>query len=858
VTGLPNALRLIHFLSALMVCSLAAPDLCSAARNSSAPQAVRIGNPRVVALLFEADVRFNTGFRRAALEMYGKADESGTCPPGLRAAYAANGGSAERLYLDMEAAKAGDMRALRAALDRLYLGRNDPEVDPQLALSVYEVSKRAAPKASFEGEPEIAELLRMSAAPGAFDIVGFLRKHTSGKGVSTEESPAEQNPYFLWDLAEELSSAQSAEKANAELVLQLVARGGGTLSERLSAVRAAFKNWKDKRPAAFSCLEHLSGPVSVRHAFGRGLAQWERNQSQRTAALLAVARAREVGPLLERALESANTVAVEKVGNLHCSDRYSRAWQKGLFLRWELEKALRLMESAFSGSKPEVSQSPGEALDAYNLWKDAATTSLPEHLQNEDLADGVGPCLAFPYRSDLANVLGRSEAFIAQCAELFARVNSSLSQESWRGLLTAELMRQFDGTLSSLERRHQATTGGLTRERPDQGSLRTSQTGAERLGEEASALESVLATFRAGLKGGQAVLFDAMQEGAVAWMEQRVAASSGELGRAGGSDGPKRDALRYTWLRDMQPLLAGCVPSFAVPVGFADPVLRAQLKASTRASAAASREGGGDAWVEYGNRAARFLHSLSPSLGEEDWMGWLSLQRAFEIPGCALLYTQKEKEWMEDEGHNERAAESESKFKRMEAVFKDARSMDVDLKDVEGLVSSEDGRLRIVSWNAHTGGTMRDYCAIAQFRGPDGRVGCAVMENPDNEGEIFVGVFGEVSKIETVVTDSKEAIYMIWSHGKSSAHRWSDSVTALLLRNGRLEKTPFFQTKKNLLSRIEIEYGSDADEAGAGFRFSKNGNTTFLVPVISDQFQFSGKFFKYVFDGKKFVFSGFQ
>jgi hypothetical protein len=853
-----KALWLNNFLWALVVCAATHPCPCSAAKNPPATPAARAGKSNVARFLFEGDVRFNIGLRQPALELYRKAHQSETCPPGLLAAYAANGGFAERLYLDMEAAKTGDMRALRAALDRLYLGRTDPEVDPQVALALYETSKRANPKASFEGEREIAELLRMAGAPPAFDIVGFLKTHLPAKKESAEEPPAEPNPYFLWDLAEELSVANSVEKADAELVLQLVARGGGTLSERLSAVRAAFKNWQDKGPAAFSCLEHLSGPVSVRHAFRLGLAKWEREHSQRTVALLGRAREKGVGPLMERALGGANALAAEKAGHLHFSDRYSRDWQKALFLRWEIERTLRRVESAFSGSKPDLSLPPGQVLESYKVWRTAATTSLPEHLQDEDLGDSIGPCLAFPYPSDLANVLGKSESVAVECAALFARVNPSLSQEDWKGWLTAAVMREFDGSAPSLERRSQAPTNGLVAEDPARRSPKLSQPAVDSMEKEGPALEEALSAVRAGWKGEQAALFDSMREAASLWLERRASSTSGEGGPGGGPTGVLRSSLQYRWLREIQPLLAGCIPSHAVPFGFAETVLKAQQNASLGVSAAGNHAVQDGGWLEYRNRAARFLHSVSPSLREEDWKAWLSLNRAFEIPECALLFTKEERERKEDEGYSENGAESEAKFRGFEAVLKDPRSMEIDLKGMDGLVTSEDGRLRIVSWDTHTGGTMRDYCALAQFKAPDGGVGYAVLENSDNEGVGSVGVFGEVLKIETVVSDSKEAVYMIWSHGKSSAHRWGDAVTAVSLRSGRIEQKPFFQTKKNLLSRVEIEYGGEAEEAGAEFRFSKKGKPTFLVPVISDQFQFSGKFFKYEFDGKVFVFSGFQ
>ena len=74
--------------------------------------------------------------------------------------------------------------------------------------------------------------------------------------------------------------------------------------------------------------------------------------------------------------------------------------------------------------------------------------------------------------------------------------------------------------------------------------------------------------------------------------------------------------------------------------------------------------------------------------------------------------------------------EFEARYKRTETVFKDPRALNVNLKDAPGVVSSEDGRLRIVSWDTGTGGTMNEYCSMAQFKSPDGKAGFALLDNP--------------------------------------------------------------------------------------------------------------------------------
>ena len=119
-----------------------------------------------------------------------------------------------------------------------------------------------------------------------------------------------------------------------------------------------------------------------------------------------------------------------------------------------------------------------------------------------------------------------------------------------------------------------------------------------------------------------------------------------------------------------------------------------------------------------------------------------------------------------------------------------------------------------------------------------------------------MGVAGSVGqKIETIVTKSQGTVYLLWWTARTSTRFWAEGVTAVRLHNGRIESVPFFKTKKALLSSIQFGYGIDSD---AEFRFVKTPEYTLLVPIISDEYRFSGKFFKYVFDGSKFVFSGVQ
>jgi len=443
----------------------------SAAKDALAERTGKISHAGVLRILFEADVFQKLDASARARELYQRADPSGTCPERLVSAYLATNGYGERLFLEMEAARNGDMPALRAAMDRLYLDGSSQPGNPLLALELYDAAKKANPKHSLPGEAEIVDLLKMAVAAGPFDLDAFLNQH----------NVTERGPYFLWKLAEEASVNGRFGKPDSELVLQLVVRGSGSLSERLSAVRAAYTNWAGKGEARFEYKSHLKS-----------------------------------------------------------------------------------VEGAASEKKEE-----------YEL----------------------------------------------------------------------------------------------------------------------------------------------------------------------------RDEER---------------------------------------------------------------------------------ERAFQ-----------------------------ARFQRLETVFKDPRVLSMDLKGVPDVASSEDGKLRIVSWDTQTGGTMHNYCSLAQFKSPDGKAGYALLQHPDQNGSgTPAHIFGEVQGIDTLAFGANETVYLVWTSSRVSTRTFSECVTAVSLKDGKVDNHPFFKTKRTLLSEIQFESRVQDNGERPEFEFSKTNGHILLVPIISERGDFSGKFFKYIFDGKRFGYSG--
>jgi hypothetical protein len=243
------------------------------ASNGSADKLTAKKSLQAVAkILFEADVHLAAGDEGRARELYTKAVAPGPFSTSYMYAYLAAEEQSEQLFCKIEAAKKGYMPALLQALDQLYLGRADFYTDPLIAWDLYQTAKKANPKGTFEQEEDVASLLKMAVAAGPFDTAAFFKKHSLARQKFEDGEGAiptmrkNKEPYALWEMAESASVDGSHGQADGRLVLQLVARGPATLSERLSAVTAAHKTWMSGRQSGFKLLDHIGPEKAAEYA----------------------------------------------------------------------------------------------------------------------------------------------------------------------------------------------------------------------------------------------------------------------------------------------------------------------------------------------------------------------------------------------------------------------------------------------------------------------------------------------------------------------------------------------------------------------------------------------------------------
>ena len=389
--------------------------------------------------------------------------------------------------------------------------------------------------------------------------------------------------------------------------------------------------------------------------------------------------------------------------------------------------------------------------------------------------------------------------------------------------------------------------------------------------------EEDLKALQKGFSSEQKKLFESAREAAEGWISAQSSVDHGDGGIRGD---PIHAEFNHQgqkeWLKQWEPLLAGYVPSIVYPWVWAQEVVdgltRESLENEDASAPLEKRKNEASAWAEYRDHAARFLYSISPALSEEDWKGWLCEVRRMSgegadtapelLKGSILDSVKKERRASEPQSVKairERKEQSfDEEFKRVESVFKDPRSFEVDLTGVRGATVSQDGRLRVFSWNTETGGTAQNYCTFAQYKAPGFGVESTLLEHPDIEGDPDFRVFGDISQIDAMLTKRGETVYLLWTWARTATGRSTESVFAVSWNKGRLKNAPFFKAKKDLLEKIQVESSFEQvvqrEREPTFVRPTEANGYTLLVPIISDQYQFSGKFFEYVFDGELFVF----
>lgn len=174
------------------------------------------------------------------------------------------------------------------------------------------------------------------------------------------------------------------------------------------------------------------------------------------------------------------------------------------------------------------------------------------------------------------------------------------------------------------------------------------------------------------------------------------------------------------------------------------------------------------------------------------------------------------------------------------------------------VATSKDGKFRIYSWDTQTGGTMRDFENVYQYRGDDGKVYASVLPRSKKGG--VHGFSHQIFQLDTGTRHVYLANFtFIFS---TSAIRQELSVFGIDGRklNANLK---LIQTKSGLHNSVGFDYDffsvvNRPERPVTLFHFDDTARS-FRFPVVLDDKKFvnggrvTDKFITYRFNGKYFV-----
>lgn len=182
-----------------------------------------------------------------------------------------------------------------------------------------------------------------------------------------------------------------------------------------------------------------------------------------------------------------------------------------------------------------------------------------------------------------------------------------------------------------------------------------------------------------------------------------------------------------------------------------------------------------------------------------------------------------------------------------------------NMKSLEGsdisIVTSDDKKLRIYSWNTHTGGTMNFFeNVIIYSAGGSTKAVEASAFYKQQEGNAE----GEAREIYKVPSES-DKIYLAIYSAKLATNYVAKYITAYSIVNGELKEADVFSSNKEITSSMMYDY-----DYLSNYDFEKmkevntiklaKGNKKLYIPLVQDG-QMTGMWQLYIWDGSKFVYS---
>ncbi|MFY7909743.1 MAG: hypothetical protein ACOVO2_09335 [Emticicia sp.] len=166
------------------------------------------------------------------------------------------------------------------------------------------------------------------------------------------------------------------------------------------------------------------------------------------------------------------------------------------------------------------------------------------------------------------------------------------------------------------------------------------------------------------------------------------------------------------------------------------------------------------------------------------------------------------------------------------------------------ITTSKDKRLKIYSWNEQTGGSMRIFCSIFQFKSNEK----IVIDYPNDYEDTFYSAIHEV-KI------GQRTYYLAINNGIYSNKDASQAIEAFYIKNNKvIRSTDLFVSKNNQTGDIEVSYDFfsvvDRPERPVEIISYDNRLKIVYIALVDESGKVSNSNLLYQLKGEKFVYIG--
>ena len=229
---------------------------------------------------------------------------------------------------------------------------------------------------------------------------------------------------------------------------------------------------------------------------------------------------------------------------------------------------------------------------------------------------------------------------------------------------------------------------------------------------------------------------------------------------------------------------------------------------------------------------------------------------------------QKWSNYGSDSGKEPLAEENELFKKKLLDYTKNASTLNYQFSELKkylsGLTTSEDGKLRIYSWDTETGGTLHFFDNVFQYQGNDGKV----YSKSNIWDEADAGATGDNRDTGAFVTDifdidtKNGKVYLADFTAVFSTALGYEFIDLFRIEGNSLnDKIKLIKTKSGLTNSLGFEYSfgsvKDSKEPINLILYDKKTKTIKIPVVIKDKKFSDGrvtdKFINYKFDGTYFL-----